>query len=435
MTGTAAQRFLAALVDGGGTVPPELGAVRSLVERGHDVTVLAEDSVAPEVRATGARLRRWTSAPNRPDRRPENDPYRDWEVSNPLQLFDRLIETQFVGPARGYVADLADAIAEQHPDAVLCSQFALGAMIAAEAAGIPFVVLMPNAYLLPREGAPPFGLGLRPARGVLGRLRDRTISGVIQRQWDRKALPRLNALRAELGLGPLEHFWQQIHHAHAELVMTSAAFDFPAALPATARYVGPVLDDPSWSEPWTPPPGEDPLVLVGLSSTFQDQVGCLQRIADALGTLPVRAVATTGPAIDPSVVQAPPTVSVVASAPHARVLEHAAVTITHGGHGTVIKSLAAGVPLLVIPHGRDQADNAARITARGVGITVPRTARPPAIARALRTLLDDPGYRDRARELGAVVRRDATSGLLVRELERAAAAPAPRRPPGRAPLP
>ena len=422
MSNTPTYRFLAALVDGGGTVPPELGAVRRLVERGHDVAVLAEDSTASEVHASGARLLRWSKAPNRPDRRPENDPYRDWEVDNPLQLFERLIETQFVGPARGYVTDLTEAIAERRPDLVLCSQFAFGAMIAAEAAGIPFVVLMPNAYLLPAEGAPPFGLGLQPARGPLGRLRDRAINGLTQRQWDGKALPRLNALRAELGLASLEHFWDQVHHAHAELVLTSAAFDFPARLPATARYVGPVLDDPSWTEPWAPPPGADPLVLVGLSSTYQDQVDCLQRIADALGTLPVRAVVTTGPALDPSVVQAPPTVSVVASAPHARVLEHAAATITHGGHGTVIKSLAAGVPMLILPHGRDQADNAARVTARGAGITIRRTAGSGRIAAALRTLLDDATYRRRARQLGAAVRRDAESARLVRELERAAAA-------------
>jgi hypothetical protein len=47
-----------ALVDGGGNIPPELHAVRRLVERGHVVTVIAEDSIADEVRATGATLRR-----------------------------------------------------------------------------------------------------------------------------------------------------------------------------------------------------------------------------------------------------------------------------------------------------------------------------------------------------------------------------------------
>ncbi|HYP44269.1 MAG TPA: nucleotide disphospho-sugar-binding domain-containing protein [Propionibacteriaceae bacterium] len=413
----SATTYLVALVDGGGTVPPELGAIRRLVERGHGVTALAEESMEPEVRATGATFRPWVTAPNRPDRRPENDPYRDWEVKNPLQLLSRLIDKQFVGPAARYLADLNAAIAEHRPDAVLCSQFAFGAMVGAEAAGIPFAVLMPNVYLVPAKGLPPFGFGFRPARGPAGRLRDRLVSGFSERLWNRKGLPGLNALRVEVGLDPLASFWDQVHRADRELVMTSPAFDFPATLPAKVGYVGPVLDDPTWAGSWTPPPGDDPLVLVALSSTFQDQVDELRRIALALGELPVRGLITTGPALEASALEAPPNVVVLPSAPHTRVLQHAAAVITHGGHGTVIKALAAGVPMVVMPCGRDQPDNAVRVTARGAGLMLKRTAKPAVIAAAVERLLHDPSYREAAQQLGQTVRRDADSGALVDELE------------------
>jgi MGT family glycosyltransferase len=167
----------------------------------------------------------------------------------------------------------------------------------------------------------------------------------------------------------------------------------------------------------TRPCGRDPLVLVALSSTFQDQAACLQRIVDALGTLPVRVLVTTGPALDPAVVRAPANATVVASAPHRQVLEHTALVVTHGGHGTVMKALAADVPLLLLPHGRDQADNAARVTAHGAGTAVRRTARPRAIAAAARRVLARTSYRDSARRLGAAIRRDAASGTVLRELE------------------
>jgi MGT family glycosyltransferase len=418
MQSSVSATYLVALVDGGGTVPPELGAVRRLVERGHQVTVLAEGSIELDVRSTGAIFRPWVKAPNRPDRRPENDPYRDWEVKNPLQLLSRLIDTQFVGPAPRYVADLDDAIADERPDAVLCSQFAFGAMIGAEAAGIPFAVLMPNVYLIPAEGMPPFGLGFRPAKTPAGRVRDRVVGGLMKRLWNSKGLPRLNTLRIELGLDPLADFWDQVHRAHCELVMTSPAFDFPAKLPPTASYVGPVLDDPAWAAPWTPPVGNEPLVLVALSSTFQNQVDELRRIATALGTLPVRGLITTGPALDATALDAPPNVAVVASAPHNQVLQQAAAVITHGGHGTVIKTLAAGVPVVVMHCGRDQPDNAARVTTRGAGLALKRTAKPADIAAAVSKLLQDPTYRHRAQELGSSVRRDADSGLLEQELEK-----------------
>ena len=78
-------------------------------------------------------------------------------------------------------------------------------------------------------------------------------------------------------------------------------------------------------------------------------------------------------------------------------MPRAAVVVTHGGHGTVIKSLAAGVPLVVLPHGRDQADNAARIVARHAGVKVSRTSKPAKIAAAICGVLDDPSFADNAR--------------------------------------
>ena len=98
-------------------------------------------------------------------------------------------------------------------------------------------------------------------------------------------------------------------------------------------------------------------------------------------------------------------------------LRQAAAVVTHGGHGTVVRALAADVPLVVLHHGRDQADNAARVTARGAGLSVKRTASPAAIAKAVSRVLDDPSYRAGAARLGASIRRDAASGALVAELE------------------
>ncbi len=328
--------YLATLVDGGGTVPPELGG-RAAARRAR----ARRDG--PRRRLDGARghghrcdVPRWATAPNRADRSEENDPYRDWEVKSPMKLFERLLDAQFMGPAARYVADVQQAVAEHRPDVVLCSQFAFGAMVAAEAARIPFVVFMPNVYLLPAEGMPPLGMGFKPAKGVAGRLRDRVIGGFTTRSGTRRASRGLNALRADLGLEPVAHFWDQVHQARRELVMTSADFDFPRELPAPARYVGPVLDDPTWVEPWSPPPGDEPLVLVALSSTFQDQGATIQRIIEALGALPVRAVVTDRPgARSGDACPLPPTSRSSPSAPHSEVLKHAVVVITHGGHGTV----------------------------------------------------------------------------------------------------
>jgi UDP:flavonoid glycosyltransferase YjiC (YdhE family) len=406
-------RYLFALTDGGGTVAPELGVARRLAARGHRVDVLAEDSMAD---AAGAAFQPWRHGLNRPDLRPEHAPYREWELRNPAKLVRAMIEHLITGPAEGYAVDVTDALKANRPDLVVVSFFAFGAMVAAEANSVPFDVLLPNIYPLPAPGMPPFGMGLKPARGPLGRLRDAAFGAMGQRMWDRAALPGLNAVRAARGLAPLRHWQDQVHRARRELVMTSAAFDFPAVLPPSVRYVGPVLDDPEWAaEPWSPPPGDAPLVLVSMSSTFQDQAASLQRVIDALATMPVRGLVTTGPVLDPSALTAPPHVTVRRSAPHNEVLRHAALVVTHGGHGTLVKAFAAGVPVVVLPHGRDQGDNAARVAWHGAGVALPRTAAPSKVAGAIRRVLADPSYQQAAARLGATMHQD--DDHLLAELE------------------
>ena len=72
------KHYLFALVDGGGTVPPELGAARRLLDRGHRVTVLGEDTMREEILAAGAAFRRWERGTNRPTRQAPDDPIKDW---------------------------------------------------------------------------------------------------------------------------------------------------------------------------------------------------------------------------------------------------------------------------------------------------------------------------------------------------------------------
>lgn len=374
--------------------------------------------MAVDVAATGADLLPWRTAPNRPNRRREHA-FRDWDTRNPMRLARDMAEQMLAGPAPGYAADVTAAVDAERPDLVVTSFTALGAMIAAEARGLPFDVLIPNIYPMPAAGIPPMGMGLRPATGPLGGLRDRLANRLSTRVIERFALPGLNATRSAYGLKPVSQIWDQVHHARRELVLTSGAFDFPGTFRDNTRYVGPVLDDPEWAnEPDWPRPADDaPLVLVAMSSTFQDQTAVLQRILDALAELPVRGLLTTGPALDPEELHAPPNVTIVDSAPHHLVLREAALVVTHGGHGTVVKTLAAGLPLLILPHGRDQPDNAVRVTSRGAGLALPRTAGTKRIRTAVHRLLDNPEYAAAAAKIGAAIGEDADSGQIVTELE------------------
>jgi MGT family glycosyltransferase len=407
--------YLVTIWDAGGSVPPELAVVRTLVAHGHRAVVLAGPPLRGAVEAAGGVFRSWSRVPHRRDIT-ERDPFDDNDLSGPAQIVQMLHDRIVSGPAADYADEVGAALDEHRPDALVSSMLMLGAMAAAEARGIPFAVIVPNCYLLPCPGMPPFGTGWSPARGPVGRLRDAAVNHVVGHLWDR-GLKAVNAARADLGLGPLAHLFDQHRAAARVLVLSSRAFDFAAQLPSNVRYVGPRLDDPHWVEPVELPPGHEPLVLVGMSSTFMRQTDLLRRVAAALDTLNVRGLITTGPEIDPDSVPGTPRIRVVRSAPHAAVLPHAAAVISHGGHGTTTKALANRVPQLVLPLGRDQPNNAARVIATGVGLRLKNSASPDAIASAVSRLLHEPGFRTRAATLGAILRTDATSETLITQLE------------------
>src|SRR5690606_27178709 len=111
--------------------------------------------------------------------------------------------------------------------------------------------------------------------------------------------------------------------------------------------------------------------------------------------------------------------------PHRAVLAHTDVLVTHGGHGTVMKALVAGVPIVCTPLGRDQPDNAARLVYRGAGVRVAKKASPAKIAAAIQRVLDDSSYRQAAARLGEQVRAEADGNLVVTELEALAHAKRP----------
>lgn len=413
--------YLFVTFEGGGNVPPVLGVARRLAARGHDVRVLTEPCLRAVVEEAGARFIPFTRHFTREDR--TEDIIGDSAARSPIGALRRSLDRVVFGPAAIVAEETRRAIDGERPDVVVADALMPGALVAAEAAGIPRVVLFHMPEYLPGPGRPAAGPGFLPRTDLAGRLRD----GVMTRLflWQLRAyLPRFNDARRAFGLAPLgtaEELVGQYHAADLRLIQTSEAFDFPITPPPpNVRYVGPVLDDPDWAGAWRSPwPATDsrPLVVASLSSTFQNQRDLLQRIIAALGTLEVRGLVTLGPAMAGERFDIPENVVAVPSAPHARVFPHAAAIVTHAGHGTVMRALACGVPLLCLPMGRDQDDNAARVFARGAGLRLGRSAGPPRIAAAVRRLLHEPGLRTNAERLGGIIESDVAADRAVMELE------------------
>ncbi len=416
-------RFLLLLWDGGGNVPPQLGIARRLMNRGHDVRVLTEPSLEREVTAVGARFVGLTAAPHRSDRSPESDFVRDWEARTPIGEFARTRDRVMIGPATRYAADVLAELRREPVDALVVDWLLFGGALAGEAAGVPTALICHNPWMVPEPGRPPPGLGVRPAAGAAGRLRDAVGNRLFTASFDR-ALPTLNAARRELGLVKLGSVSKLFDTVERVLVLTEREFDFiPTSRAPNIVHVGPVLDEPHDVQPWSPPwPANDPrpLVLVTTSSYFQDPRAMLENACAAVRGIRARAVVTTG-AIDPATVTKDEAVFAARSLPHDQIMKQADAVITHCGLGTVHRALSFGVPLLCQPIGRDQPDVAARVVAAGAGLRLGPKAPPRRVASALNRLLTDRTYRDNAARVGARLHADAEQPAFVTELESLAA--------------
>src|SRR5262249_35304544 len=150
--------------------------------------------------------------------------------------------------------------------------------------------------------------------------------------------------------------------------------------------------------------GDEPLVLVTLGSAFQNQLDVYRRIVTALGDVDARAIVTLGNVFRVDELQPPDNVTIVESAPHGKILLRASATVTHGGHGSVLKSLSFGVPLVCVPLGRDQFENAARVEWHGAGLKLDSAADPSTIANAIARVLNEPEFGASAKRLGIAIR-------------------------------
>jgi MGT family glycosyltransferase len=425
MNHSRALNFLFTTFDGGGNVAPIMAPIEELVARGHRVRVMSDRMNRDEAEAVGARFVSWTRAPSKPFRSRETDG-RDWAAATPEEGLREMVEHFLCGTALAYAQDLNAELDREAADLVVNFDMVFGVMTGCEARSQRLASLSTCISMFPLPGIPPFGAGLAPARTESEQELHAHIAAGAMALFD-TGLSALNSARAALGLEPLAHVLDQANAAYVRFLGTAQAFDFPSnALPANVRYVGPLIRDPVWMTPWVSPwsaADTRPLVVVGFSTSFQNHAACLQRVIDASADFPVRLLVTLGGAIRKDELRAAPNAVLVDSAPHSVVMREASIVVTHGGHGTVMTALMHRVPLLVIPHGRDQGDNAVRITERGAGLSLPSAAATEEMHAALKRLLTEPRFRVAARRLGDAVAAEAEHSTLIAELEALAVVP------------
>ncbi|MEJ5946457.1 glycosyltransferase [Pseudokineococcus basanitobsidens] len=397
-------RVLLATIPLQGHSAPALPVAAELVGRGHDVRWLTGADLEDPVAATGSRHLPLGAAPDHPDTT-WLEALPDRRPPGPRRLAQDF-EHLFLRSVPGWVADLEAELRTAPADVLLVDVGLVEtARAVRERGGPPFAVLGVSPLLVRDADTAPYGLGLMPARGPLGRTRNRLLHQLVRRGPLRPALRALREERVRLGLpadapgpdlGPVSPF---LH-----LQSGVASLEHPRrGLPSSVRFVG-HLAPPAGRAPRPPWWGDVAaaraagrrvvVVTQGTVATAPEDL-LLPAVRGLTGRGHLVVVATGRREVEHLPVDPlPEDVRVGGFLPFGDLLPLADVVVTNGGYGGVQTAIAAGVPLVLAGRTEEKPEVAARVARAGAGVDL-RVQRPSPeqVRTAVAQVLADPRYR------------------------------------------
>lgn len=364
--GSLIMRILFASTAGIGHFSPLVPFARACRGAGHDVLVAGEADVEPSAKRAGLPFRP-VGAPSEAEVVRFNAGQEGLEQ---MAAIVRAFTDLYVGLyARAALPGMLDAIEEWQPDVVVRESAEFASVVAAERLGVPLAEV---------------GIGLSMQADRLLPL----------------AAPRLDELRASVGLDPDPDV---LSARSLTLTLAPPSLEDPSTPSAESirRFRLPIDGGgESWPDPWGDP--DVPLVYVSFGTEVPSPTrpyfpGLYRGVLDALSELDARILMTIGDGRDPGELgPVPASVRVERWVPQSLVIRDAAAMVGHGGAGSTLIALAAGVPMALIPLFADQPSNARRVAQLGAGIALAGPDAAPELGPAVTALLDEPGYRRRA---------------------------------------
>jgi len=283
---------------------------------------------------------------------------------------------EYVMPLNRFIQGPVDrAVAQYQPDVVLADQYALAGALAAYKHGVRWATLCSGVL----ELTPPAEPGLQE-----------WVRSKLARAWATAGLPADDGL--DLRFSP-----------YLVIATTTRALTGPAPMPDHCVLVGAALGsrrtDPGFSWDWWDPGRRHVLVTAGTLSAHLVR-GFFARMTAALEPMACRVQAVLNAAAD-AVPDPPPHVLVAPRVPMLDLMPRLDAVICQSGQSTVNEALAHGVPLVVAPIRLGELAVAEQVSRAGAGIAVSFSEATPAqLAAAVTAVLDEPGYRARARRVG-----------------------------------
>jgi UDP:flavonoid glycosyltransferase YjiC (YdhE family) len=318
--------------------------------------------------------------------------------SVPREEANRIVITEVFGrlDAQAALPTLLEIIRDWRPDVVVRDPAELGALVAAERSDVPQVQVAIDMGGFMSAVADPLDEPVRELEQLAGMAQIRGSARLV-------ATPTFSSVPESLDQPTVEG----------------------AAGPARSRVwryrIDAAVTGPSLPAEWGDPAA--PLVYVSFGSVAGSTGrfdALYPAVLEVLADLPVRVLVTTGRGYDPAGLgPLPENAWATQWWPQAAVMRDTAVVVGHGGFGTTMTALAAGVPQLVLPlFSADQFLNAERVQAVGVGARLLGGLEAlPEVPGTVRELLDQPRYAEAARRVAAEMSALPDVATTVKVLE------------------
>jgi len=406
-----------------GHVMPLLAVAKYLVERGDRVRFLTGSRFAEAVRATGAEHLPLPEEADFDNREVVHETFPERAELKGAKAIAFDLEHLFVRPGRAQY-DAVMAAHQQAPADVLLVEtafvggaFLLGGRLGARP---PLVVAGVIPLPIASRDTAPYGMGLLPLRGPLGRLRNRLLSTVAARTVFPRAERVAERINRDLhGVRLSFPVMDWARHAEAIVQFTVPEFEYPRSdAPPTLHFAGPITGTglrtplPPW---WDDLDGTRPVVHVTQGTIANRDYR--QIIAPTLTALAdedlLVVVATGGRPLD-TLPRLPANARAAEYLPYDELLPKTDVFVTNGGYGGVQLALRHGVPIVTSGGKEDKPEVAGRIHWSGVGRRLrSETPSPRAVGGAIRSVLRDPGYRTSAERMSASMAAAGGMALLA----------------------
>lgn len=410
-----------------GHVTPLLAVATRLCERGDRVRFLTGSRFADVVAGTGAEHVPLPPEADFDDRQDLAETFPERVALKGAKAIAFDVEHVFIQPGHAQ----HDAVMELHAaDAadVLVTEpaFVGGAFVGAHPRGgrPPVLVCGVVPVTLASRDTAPYGMGLTPIRGPVGRLRNAVLAQVAARTVFAPAQRAADAVHRKL-LGRDFDYpvldWPR--HAEAIAQFTVPEFEYPRSdAPATLEFIGPVspaasqLSPPPW---WDDLDGSRPVVHVTQGTIANRDYGQLiVPTLEALHDDEVLVVVSTGGRPLDALPPLPANARAASYLPYSLLLPKTDVYVTNGGYGGVQLALRHGIPIVTSSGKEDKPEVAGRVAWSGAGRRLAtETPTATAVRRAVRSVMREPRYRQRAEVIAASMARSGGIDRLVQIID------------------